>query len=53
LIYITCSVFRAENEDVVAAVIKETGLQLQQSKLINGISIHADSMFVAVMVKPE
>ena len=53
LIYITCSVFKAENEDVVHTVTKETGLQLVEYQLINGISIKADSMFVAVMKKAQ
>jgi 16S rRNA (cytosine967-C5)-methyltransferase len=51
LIYITCSVFRDENEDVAEDVIKRTGLQLQEHHLINGIGIKADSMFVAVFKK--
>ncbi len=51
LIYITCSVFREENEDVVDHLIKQTGLQLITSQLINGIAIGADSMFVAVLQK--
>lgn len=51
LIYITCSIFRAENEDVVERVIREAGLVLTEARLINGISIGADSMFVAVLKK--
>jgi 16S rRNA (cytosine967-C5)-methyltransferase len=51
LIYITCSAFKDENEMVVAELIEQTGLQLIQSELINGISIHADSMFIAVLTK--
>jgi len=51
LIYITCSVFKKENEDVVSAITGKTGLQCEHTQLINGISIHADSMFVAVLVK--
>ena len=47
LFYITCSVFKTENEEVVDHILRETGLQLVQSELINGIGIHADSMFVA------
>jgi 16S rRNA (cytosine967-C5)-methyltransferase len=50
LIYITCSVFKKENEDVVGAVIKATGLTLIRSQIINGISVHADSMFIAELV---
>lgn len=52
LIYITCSVFEAENENVVGKVIDNTGLRLKESQLINGIGIKADSMFVAVLQKP-
>ena len=49
LIYITCSVFKKENEDVVSRIINETGLTLQSAQIINGTSIRADSMFVAIM----
>ncbi len=49
LIYITCSVFRQENEDVVGSVCRDTGLQLAEQHLINGISQRADSMFIAVL----
>jgi 16S rRNA (cytosine967-C5)-methyltransferase len=51
LIYITCSVFRKENEEVVEEIIKQTGIQLVTAQLINGISIKADSMFIAVLKK--
>lgn len=51
LIYITCSVFRNENEDVVASIVKDTDCELITAQLINGIGIHADSMFVAVLRK--
>ena len=51
LIYITCSVFKQENENVVSSIISETGLQLQQSQLINGFNKHADSMYIAVLEK--
>ena len=47
LFYITCSVFKTENEEVVNHILQETGLQLVHSELINGIGIHADSMYVA------
>lgn len=49
LIYITCSVFKKENEDVVKEILKETGIYLEELKLINGINIHADSMFIAIL----
>ena len=47
LIYITCSVFRAENEDVIAEVAPASGLRVLKAALLNGISKRADSLFVA------
>lgn len=52
LIYVTCSVFKEENEDVITDVLKKTDLQLESMKLINGLEHKADSMFAAVLTKP-
>lgn len=49
LIYITCSVFSAENEDVVQQISRNTRLQVVSTQCINGIAQGADSMFVAVL----
>ncbi len=49
LIYITCSVFRQENEDVVQTIVAETGLKVVHEGLINGIDIAADCMYAAVL----
>jgi 16S rRNA (cytosine967-C5)-methyltransferase len=51
LIYITCSVFREENEEVVAYLVSEYGLKLEASELIDGFSKKADTMFVARLIK--
>lgn len=51
MVYITCSVFRQENEMVVQQLIENTGLILEEMNFINGIPIHADCMFVAVLRK--
>jgi len=48
MIYITCSVFREENENVVDWIQLHSNCKAEQTELINGISIHADSMFAAV-----
>jgi 16S rRNA (cytosine967-C5)-methyltransferase len=53
LYYITCSVFSAENEAVVARVTKATNLVVLEMKLINGLAIGADSMFIAVLTKQK
>ena len=52
LIYITCSVFKAENEGVVDFIVKELGLKLHEQQVLNGYENKADTMFVARMVSP-
>ena len=46
--YITCSIFKAENEEVVSKLLATTNLKLVEQKLINGIEQKSDSMFVAI-----
>lgn len=50
LIYITCSAFKAENEDVVNYLIEEKGLKLEEMKVLKGYEHKADTMFVARLV---
>ena len=47
LIYITCSAFKAENEDVVSFMVKELGLELEAQTVLKGYENKADTMFVA------
>jgi len=49
LIYITCSAFKEENENVVAYLTSETSLKEEHTELINGTDYKADSMFVSVL----
>jgi 16S rRNA (cytosine967-C5)-methyltransferase len=51
LIYMTCSVFKAENEDVVAYLLEKFQLKLESMELIKGYNDKADSMFVARLIK--
>ena len=51
LIYITCSAFREENEEVVNYLVKEAGLRLEASELLKGYERKSDTMFVARLVK--
>ena len=51
LIYITCSAFHEENEDVVNYLVKEAGLTLESSELLKGYERKSDTMFVARLVK--
>jgi 16S rRNA (cytosine967-C5)-methyltransferase len=51
LIYITCSVFKEENEEVVNYLVKEKGLKPEGQELIKGYEHKADTMFVARLIK--
>ncbi|SRR5579871_460264 len=48
LIYITCSVFKKENEDIVEFIQQNQQLKLQKMELLKGYEIKADSMFGAI-----
>ncbi|MXV51387.1 RsmB/NOP family class I SAM-dependent RNA methyltransferase [Pedobacter sp. HMF7647] len=50
LIYITCSVFKEENEEVVS-YLETLGLTLEKSEILKGYAEKADTMFVARLVK--
>src|SRR5690606_17107648 len=49
MLYITCSVWQEENEDVIRFLEAEHSLICEDSQIINGIPYGADSMFVAVL----
>ncbi|GGG91411.1 tRNA/rRNA cytosine-C5-methylase RsmB [Parapedobacter pyrenivorans] len=51
LIYITCSVFSEENEQVVASLQDLGVVELEQMELLQGYRHRADSMFVARLIK--
>jgi 16S rRNA (cytosine967-C5)-methyltransferase len=46
LIYITCSVFKKENEEVIAFLQEKMSLKVEQQELLKGYDKGADSMFV-------
>ena len=48
LLYCTCSVFKKENEEVVAFIQQQHSLQLKQSALLTGYTMKADTLFGAV-----
>lgn len=50
-IYITCSVFKKENEDMVDYIKEKFHLQLLQMELLKGYDKKANSMFTAVFIK--
>jgi 16S rRNA (cytosine967-C5)-methyltransferase len=51
LVYITCSVFKKENEDVAHFIKEKFHLQILHMELLKGYDKKADSMFVAVLKK--
>jgi 16S rRNA (cytosine967-C5)-methyltransferase len=52
LLYITCSVFKKENEDVVNYLKEKFHLQLMKMELLKGYELKADTMFAALLRKP-
>lgn len=52
LIYITCSVFEKENEEIAGYMKENFRLELIQMEILKGYDKKADSMFVAVMSVP-
>jgi 16S rRNA (cytosine967-C5)-methyltransferase len=51
LIYITCSVFSEENEEIISWLQKSQGMQLEGYEIIKGYESKADTMFVARLIK--
>ncbi len=51
LLYITCSVFRKENEEIVDFIKQNFHFQLINMEVLNGYDKKADTMFVALLKK--
>ncbi|PUZ29345.1 hypothetical protein DCC81_07775 [Chitinophaga parva] len=51
LVYITCSVFASENENMVRWLETNTSLRAREGGLIQGMTLGADSMFAVRFVK--
>nr|MBC7612139.1 RsmB/NOP family class I SAM-dependent RNA methyltransferase [Pseudopedobacter sp.] len=51
LIYITCSVFKEENEDQAQWLCKNFNLEVEEQTLIKGYQAKGDTMFVARLIK--
>jgi 16S rRNA (cytosine967-C5)-methyltransferase len=49
LVYITCSVFRKENEEVVNFIREKFNLEIIRKELLNGNEKKADTMFAALL----
>lgn len=51
LVYITCSVFREENEHLVERVCQSGALRVEEQALLTGYEYRADTMYVARLIK--
>ena len=51
LIYITCSVFREENEEVIAFAVEELGFTCSRHSILPGFRYRGDTLFVAELEK--
>jgi 16S rRNA (cytosine967-C5)-methyltransferase len=51
LIYITCSVFKSENEEVVQHLLETQPLKLEKMEVIKGYEGRADTMFAARLIR--
>lgn len=52
LLYITCSVFAKENEEMVKFIGMQLPMELVQQQLIRGYTQKADTMFAALLRRP-
>ena len=51
-LYITCSVYKQENEGAVDFILGNSGLNVMKKGLIKGYEHHADTMFAALFTLP-
>lgn len=49
LVYITCSVFKHENEAVVDKLVKNTAFELVHSEMILGMQEQSDTLYIAIL----
>jgi len=52
LLYITCSVFKKENEEVVQFIQEKFNLQLKKMEILKGYEKKADTLFAALFTAP-
>jgi len=52
LVYLTCSVYKQENEEVVATLVEKHGLKLMEQQYFQASAEGGDVLFGAVLMKP-
>ena len=50
-LYITCSVFKKENEEMISFIQQQPGFELVKMELLKGYDVKADSMFGALLTR--
>jgi len=53
LLYVTCSVFKKENEEVVEYIKEKFKFKLQRKEILKGYEIKADTLFAAMFTAPQ
>ncbi len=53
LLYVTCSVFKKENEEIVKFIQEQLHLQLIKKELLKGYEMKSDTMFAALFTAPS
>jgi 16S rRNA (cytosine967-C5)-methyltransferase len=51
IIYITCSVYKQENEENLNRIATENKLTIKQQQYLHGYKENADTMFAAILCK--
>ncbi len=51
LLYITCSVFKKENEEIISFVQENLQMELVEMSVLKGYDVKADTMFAALLKK--
>jgi 16S rRNA (cytosine967-C5)-methyltransferase len=52
-LYITCSVFKKENEGQVDFIREKFGLEIKRMEVLEGYEMKADTLYAALLVKPS
>ena len=52
LLYITCSVFKKENEQVIEYITRQKKLEIKEMRLFAGYNQKADTLFATLLYKP-
>ena len=52
MLYITCSVFKKENEAMVDEIREKFNLQLLEMEMLKGYDKKADTLFAALLTVP-